>query len=105
MVPKSKNSKTPSGRQISNVAICQHMVQHFIDIFSSPGQLGSLDFFVVHQVIPNIVTEHQNLALIQILSSLEIKQAVFDMDKDSTPGPDGFGAAFYQSSWEDIARL
>jgi hypothetical protein len=35
-------------------------------------------------------------------SAEEIKKAVFAMCKDSAPGPDGFGAFFYQTYWEII---
>ncbi|XP_060217818.1 uncharacterized protein LOC132645067 isoform X2 [Lycium barbarum] len=32
----------------------------------------------------------------------EIRDAVFGLNADSTPGPDGFGGSFYQSCWEII---
>jgi len=32
----------------------------------------------------------------------EIKAAVFNLDKDSAPGPDGFGAFFFQFFWDTI---
>jgi hypothetical protein len=33
---------------------------------------------------------------------VEIKNAVFSLNKDSAPGPDGFGAIFYQTFWNII---
>jgi len=32
----------------------------------------------------------------------EVKQAVFQMDPDKSPGPDGFNAFFFQSYWDII---
>jgi hypothetical protein len=35
-------------------------------------------------------------------SHSEIKAAVFALNKDSAPGPDGFGAFFYQHYWDIV---
>ena len=37
-----------------------------------------------------------------IPSKEEIKNAIFAMNKDGSPGPDGFGAFFYQTYWDVI---
>jgi len=37
-----------------------------------------------------------------IPNEAEIKEVVFGLNLDSTPGPDGFGGAFYQSCWDTI---
>ncbi|XP_026459811.1 uncharacterized protein LOC113360521 [Papaver somniferum] len=37
-----------------------------------------------------------------ISSAEEIKQTLFDMDPDSSPGPDGFTGSFYKSCWQII---
>ncbi|MCI16088.1 RNA-directed DNA polymerase (Reverse transcriptase), partial [Trifolium medium] len=34
----------------------------------------------------------------------EVHDAVFSMNKDGAPGPDGFGAVFYQTFWDIIAN-
>ena len=35
-------------------------------------------------------------------STLEIKEALFSINPDKAPGPDGFSASFYQSFWDII---
>jgi hypothetical protein len=43
------------------------------------------------------VTPEENAILIAPYSEEEIKKAVFLMEHDKAPGPDGFPAEFYQS--------
>jgi len=53
--------------------------------------------------LPLVVTEEDNFLLLQPLQDHEIKDAIFQMDKFKAPGPDGFGAAFFQAHWPLIA--
>ncbi|MCH95958.1 RNA-directed DNA polymerase (Reverse transcriptase), partial [Trifolium medium] len=48
-----------------------------------------------------ITTDINNL-LTMLPSQQEIKAAVFALNKDSAPGPDGFGAFFYQYFWDIV---
>nr|XP_009595817.1 uncharacterized protein LOC104092037 [Nicotiana tomentosiformis]XP_016483177.1 PREDICTED: uncharacterized protein LOC107803898 [Nicotiana tabacum] len=56
------------------------------------GQLNTL----------KIWDKNDNLCVIP--GEKEIKDVVFSMDKNSAPGPDGFGGAFYQGCWEIIKQ-
>jgi hypothetical protein len=40
--------------------------------------------------------------LIMLPSHDEIKSAIFALNKDGAPGPDGFGAFFYQHYWDIV---
>ena len=40
--------------------------------------------------------------LVKAFSMEEIKQAVFDMKQDGAPGPNGYGASFFQQFWDNI---
>ncbi|XP_042485259.1 uncharacterized protein LOC122065524 [Macadamia integrifolia] len=55
------------------------------------------------QCIPNVLEEWDRGRLDGIPSDTEIKSAVWDLDPDSAPGPDGFPGAFYKSCWDIIS--
>ncbi|XP_042505579.1 uncharacterized protein LOC122082168 [Macadamia integrifolia] len=55
------------------------------------------------QCIPNVLEEWDRGRLDGIPSDSEIKNAVWDLDSDNAPGPDGFPGAFYKSCWDIIS--
>nr|XP_027096084.1 uncharacterized protein LOC113715980 [Coffea arabica] len=76
-------------------------VQYFEKLLTSDREdraTPSLDF-----PLPSI-TAADNMMFQQLPSLQEVKEVVFSMSKDSAPGPDGFGAGFYQECWSIIHR-
>ncbi|KAF1892117.1 hypothetical protein Lal_00036473 [Lupinus albus] len=59
---------------------------------------------LIQSVIPALVSEEDNLMLINQPSREEIKSAVFNMKGDGAPGPDGFGGCFYQICWDVVGE-
>ncbi|KAL0447058.1 UNVERIFIED_CONTAM: hypothetical protein Slati_1833700 [Sesamum latifolium] len=53
-------------------------------------------------IIPNLINEEQGLNLYKETSIDEMSKVVFDMAAESTAGPDGFNASFYQRCWEIV---
>ncbi|XP_075088224.1 uncharacterized protein LOC142170259 [Nicotiana tabacum] len=49
--------------------------------------------------IPKLIEESDNKTLITLPTEEEIKEVVFSMYADSSPGPDGFSTKFYQTCW------
>lgn len=50
----------------------------------------------------NQVTDIQNEALLSEITLAEVKEAVFSMHPDKSPGPDGLNPSFFQSFWSII---
>ncbi|KAF3776962.1 putative ribonuclease H protein [Nymphaea thermarum] len=48
------------------------------------------------------VSLEENAELLKSTTYAEIKWAVMKVDKDSAPGPDGFGNGFFQSNWPTV---
>uniref|UniRef100_A0A0D3AZ11 Reverse transcriptase domain-containing protein n=1 Tax=Brassica oleracea var. oleracea TaxID=109376 RepID=A0A0D3AZ11_BRAOL len=45
-----------------------------------------------------------NTTLIAIPSPFEIREALFSINPDKAPGPDGFSASFYQNFWDILGE-
>jgi hypothetical protein len=74
-----------------------HIVNHFISLFNAPDP--DTDNGLVNEVISSLITNRFNNMLIRLPSTDEIKNVVFSLNKESAPGPDGFGAIFCQTFW------
>ena len=53
-------------------------------------------------LIPQLVSEEENMILTAPISLKEIKKALDLMEANKAPGPDGFSARFYKSCWTTI---
>jgi exonuclease III len=87
---------------IDPVHISEHIVNYYKNLFSS--NIALQDFVLVDEVIPQLVSSDVNVVLSQLPSHSEIKTAVFALNVDSAPGPDGFGAFFYQHYWDIVSN-
>ncbi|KAI8572120.1 hypothetical protein RHMOL_Rhmol01G0173700 [Rhododendron molle] len=66
--------------------------------FPSTGNFSS----ELRSVIRNKVSTDMQESLIHAVTALEIRTALFSINGDKAPGPDGYNAKFYQSNWEVI---
>ena len=74
------------------------ITNHFTQIFSTEcGLCGE----ALQWVEPTISTE-QNLTLLESFSQADIREAIFSMHPDKSPGPDGMNPAFFQKFWHIV---
>ena len=73
---------------------------YFADLFTSRGCDGGDIFRCVKQK----VTTLQNQELIRPFKGHEIKDAIFSMHPDKSPGPDGMNPGFFQHFWDVIGE-
>nr|XP_027109270.1 uncharacterized protein LOC113729143 [Coffea arabica] len=53
--------------------------------------------------IPELVSAAQNGELMREVTMEEVKGVVFDLDKDSAPGVDGYTGVFFRHFWDTVA--
>ncbi|XP_019435508.1 PREDICTED: uncharacterized protein LOC109342010 [Lupinus angustifolius] len=80
--------------------IDNHIIGYYKDFFASPNDTHPNN--LIQAVIPSLVNQEKNSMLTEIPSNEEIKKAVFDLNGEGAPSPDGFGGCFYQAFWDII---
>lgn len=56
------------------------------------------------QFIPKLITQEQSNSLNAKFTEEEVKKAVFEMQPEKAPGPDGFPAGFFQKCWHFLGK-
>ena len=77
----------------------QEIIHYFQQIFTieEPD-----DFIEIFQGIPQTITAEMNRELIRKVTEQEISQAIFLMQPNKSPGPNGMSPIFYQKFWSII---
>ncbi|XP_024014707.1 uncharacterized protein LOC112088547 [Eutrema salsugineum] len=76
--------------------------RYFTELFSTQGiPQNAIDEVLVN--FESRVTRDMNNDLTREVSLEEIRKAVFSIEAQKTPGPDGFSGSFYQSFWNEIS--
>lgn len=75
--------------------------QYFQSLFTTGGTTGVEECLV--GVYPRI-TEDMNNYLVREFFETEVRESLDQMALLKSPGPDGFAASFYQSSWDTIGE-
>ncbi|KAF9621593.1 hypothetical protein IFM89_023167 [Coptis chinensis] len=55
-------------------------------------------------LIPQLVRDEENIVLTAVPTHQEVEDAVFSMEANSSPGPDGFQGIFYLAFWSIIGQ-
>ena len=77
-----------------------HIINHFQSTFTVANNCIRND--LISKTIPSLVSVDENRMLLWVPHREEIKDALFSLNEDVAPGPDGFGGHFYQIYWDII---
>ncbi|VFQ80677.1 unnamed protein product [Cuscuta campestris] len=78
-------------------------VTHFPTLLNSSEPCSSSEAYSQFlSTIPHLLDHNQNECLMSLPTEEEIKVTVWDMDPNSSPGPDGFNINFFKQCWDII---
>lgn len=72
----------------------------YTELFNS----SQVDWEEVVNCVPTSISEKQNVELLKDISDAEVKQALFQMHPDKSPGPDGMTLALFQKNWKTVGK-
>ncbi|KAK4384578.1 hypothetical protein Sango_3046200 [Sesamum angolense] len=82
----------------------QEFISYFQNLFGGPSLHRRIDLeFLRHKLKHTITTAEASLLVTPVTLS-EVKEAFFDIDVESAPGPDGYTSAFYRYAWPVIGQ-
>jgi hypothetical protein len=82
----------------NHAAKVEALTAHFRELLGVPGQsTWNFDVAALYQD-----STQPSSALVHPFREEETKQAIAEMNRNSAPGPDGFGPSFYKAAWSSI---
>ncbi|GJW33276.1 hypothetical protein Tco_0053308 [Tanacetum coccineum] len=88
------------GTTVDNEKVADAFVSHYEQFLGLPGITSPFD---TTDMFSTRLTDDHARDIICVISRHEVKDALFFMGNDKSPGPDGYTAAFFKESWEIIA--
>nr|GEW26151.1 hypothetical protein [Tanacetum cinerariifolium] len=84
-----------------NEKVAEALVTHY-EMFL--GQHGTVIPLCDSNLFQNRLDDVAAIEMIREVSDQEIKDAIFSMRNDKSPGPDGYTAAFFKEAWDIISK-
>ncbi|KAK4384722.1 hypothetical protein Sango_3032400 [Sesamum angolense] len=79
-------------------------VSYFQDLLGGDRAERALDLHYLRPWARHILTEEEAYALIRSVTVDDVKTALFDIEEDKAPGPDGFSSGFYKAAWPIVGE-
>jgi hypothetical protein len=87
------------GKWIStSETIAEEAICYFSDLFHLPQAISQFPNIICKKIL----TENAKSSLCSPFQLEEIREAVFQINENSSPGPDGFNSKFYKVHWDNI---
>ena len=77
-----------------------YILSHYQNLFTA----SNTDASRVLECIPQSINQIQNSELVKEVTDEEVRDALFQMNPDKAPGPDGMTPAFFQKHWRIVGR-
>ncbi|GKD30741.1 hypothetical protein Tco_1241519 [Tanacetum coccineum] len=77
----------------------------FVDHYTTfLGQQGNVDALNIHDLFGTKLDENVPTEMVKPITPQEVKEAIFSMGNDKSPGPNGYTTAFFKEAWDIISN-
>ncbi|KAL0295589.1 UNVERIFIED_CONTAM: hypothetical protein Sangu_3194100 [Sesamum angustifolium] len=84
--------------------VTQEFISYFQNLLGGTSQNRGLNLEFLRSELKHSVTTTEASLLVAPVTQAEVKEAFFDIDVESAPGPDGYTAAFYRTAWPVVGQ-
>ncbi|GKE26207.1 RNA-directed DNA polymerase, eukaryota, reverse transcriptase zinc-binding domain protein, partial [Tanacetum coccineum] len=88
--------------RFENEKVAEQFVKHFQEFLGKKDLV--MEFPADRIVFPNKLSSDEVDRISRSISEVEVKNSMFDIDDSKAPGPDGFTARFFKSTWSIIGK-
>nr|GEW43820.1 hypothetical protein [Tanacetum cinerariifolium] len=85
----------------STILLKRVFVSHYVNFL---GEAGHTSGFDGDDLFQSRLADQDALNMVHPISRQEVKDAMFAMGNDKSPGPDGYSAAFFKEAWDIVEK-
>nr|GEX03803.1 RNA-directed DNA polymerase, eukaryota, reverse transcriptase zinc-binding domain protein [Tanacetum cinerariifolium] len=90
-----------NGQRFENEEVANQFMKHFKSFLGIKDKPDELQYEGIFDKTVNSIDAEEMIAQI---NDTEIKNAIFDIEDDKAPGPDGFTAKFFKVAWDVVGK-
>ncbi|GJW63827.1 hypothetical protein Tco_0115711 [Tanacetum coccineum] len=88
-----------NGVVFQNKKVTDAFISHYEVFLRQPGITNDVD---TNNLFQTRLTVDDALNMVWVISDQEVKEVIFSMGNDKSPGPDGYTAAFFKEAWDTV---
>lgn len=91
-----------NGNRFFGSEVAEQFVLHFQNMLGSSREVDIIQD--PEHLFTRKISDVDANYMVRAVTDAEIKQAMFDIDDDKAPGPDGYSSKFFKASWEVVGK-
>ena len=87
------------GKVLDGENVTQAFITHYTRFLGHADPVENLN---IVGLFSNRLSQDQAIAMTTDVTDTEVREAIFSMGDDKSPGPDGFSACFFKAAWDTV---
>ncbi|KAL2240815.1 UNVERIFIED_CONTAM: hypothetical protein Sindi_0722700 [Sesamum indicum] len=84
--------------------VINEFVTYYQNLLGGDRRRTGVDIRTLRPWARHILSNEESTTLLLPFTPADVKQAVFDIDEDKAPGPDGYSSGFFKAAWPIVGQ-